>query len=331
LRNTNFKLNNGYLSYDDIAEIEVDINQLEDRILRYGDIILEKSGGSETQAIGRVVLFDKQDDEIYSYSNFCSRIRVIDKNKINPIFLWFILNNFYNQGGTISLQKGIRLLNIDLEGYKKIKIPIPPLDIQQKIVDEIEEVERNNNQQITNINSCSKKISIILDSFNENTYKLGQLITLEYGKALPKYNRQDGKYPVVGSNGIDGYHKEYMLEGPNIIVGRKGSVGKINLIKENCTPIDTCFYVNIDNNKLNFKYCYYLLKKLDLEKLNTGMGPGGLNRNVAYNIDVKIPTLSNQQKIVSQIEELEKQIDEAQKIIDNSKQQKQDILDKYIK
>ncbi len=141
LRNTNFKLNNGSLSYDDIAEIEVEEKQLETRQLQFGDIILEKSGGSDTQAIGRVVLFDKKDSDIYSYSNFCSRIRVIDNKKINPIYLWIILHHFYNIGGTEPLQNGVRLLNIDLTGYKHIKIPIPPPEIQQKIVDEIEKLE----------------------------------------------------------------------------------------------------------------------------------------------------------------------------------------------
>ena len=54
LRNTNFKLNNGKLSYDDVAEIEVETSQLESRTLTYGDIILEKSGGSDTQAIAKL-------------------------------------------------------------------------------------------------------------------------------------------------------------------------------------------------------------------------------------------------------------------------------------
>ena len=65
--------------------------------------------------------------------------------------------------------------------------------------------------------------------------------------------------------------------------------------------------------------------------MNTGLGPGGLNRNTAYNVNVKLPSIEEQQKIVSQIEELEKQISEAQTIIDNSKQQKHEILDKYLK
>jgi type I restriction enzyme M protein len=159
LRNTNFKLNNGRLSYDDIAEIEVELKQLTDRKLRYGDIILEKSGGSDTQAIGRVALFDKKGNEIYSFSNFCARVRVKDENTISPIYLWVILNNFYNRGGTIPLQNGVRLLNIDFIGYSKIKIPLPPLPIQQKIVAGIEALEE-------------KAKTIVIPNFNGEIEKI---------------------------------------------------------------------------------------------------------------------------------------------------------------
>jgi len=182
------------------------------------------------------------------------------------------------------------------------------------------------------VEELKKNTDILINAVLETKkYKLGQILTLEYGKALPKTNRINGIYPVVGSNGIDGYHNEYMLNAPNIIVGRKGSVGKVNWIEENCTPIDTCFYVKANIDFVDFKYCYYLLKNIGLESLNVGLGPGGLNRNTAYNIEIALPPLSDQQKIVSQIEQLEAQIREAQEKINNSKQQKQEILDKYLK
>ena len=163
LRNTNFKLNNGKLSYDDVAKIEVEQKQLTNRTLKYGDIILEKSGGSDTQAIGRVVLFDKKDDEIYSFSNFCARIRVKDENTINPIYLWAILNYFYNMGGTIPLQNGVRLLNIDFAGYSKIKIPFPPFSEQKKIVSEIENLEKKSKTIV--IPNFDKEIEKILKKY----------------------------------------------------------------------------------------------------------------------------------------------------------------------
>ena len=59
---------------------------------------------------------------------------------------------------------------------------------------------------------------------------------LEYGASLPKKKRVEGPYPVVGSNGVTGYHSEYLVEGPAIIVGRKGSAGEVTLIDKNVLP-----------------------------------------------------------------------------------------------
>lgn len=135
LRNTNFKLNTGRLDFEDIAEIEVEAGQLESRLLIYGDILLEKSGGSPTQPVGRVRLFDYSGEEQYSFSNFCSRIRVTD-DEYDPCYLWLMLNEFYILGGTIPLQNGVRLLNLKMTEYKKIRIPKPPLAIQKQIANE---------------------------------------------------------------------------------------------------------------------------------------------------------------------------------------------------
>jgi type I restriction enzyme M protein len=70
-----------------------------------------------------------------------------------------------------------------------------------------------------------------------------EVCTLEYGSSLPKEKRVEGQYPVVGSNGITGYHNNYLVEGPTIVVGRKGSAGEVTLIEQNCFPIDTTYYV----------------------------------------------------------------------------------------
>lgn len=264
------------------------------------------------------------------WASDCSTIVSKNEKNVKIKYIYEILK--WNQDELYDLQKGNAQPHVYIDDLKKIKIPLPPLEIQQKIVDEIEEVENKDKQYINKIADWKNHIKNVFNSSNNATkYKLGQILSFEYGKALPKYQRKNGEFPVVGSNGIDGYHNEYLIVGPNIIIGRKGSVGKVNLIIENCTPIDTCYYVKIlDKTIINFKYTYHLLQSLNLESLNVGMGPGGLNRNTAYNLDISIPPLEEQEKIVSQIEELEKQISEAQAVIDSSKQKKQEILDKYL-
>lgn len=122
--------------------------------------------------------------------------------------------------------------------------------------------------------------------------KLGSVCSFEYGKSLPQKKRIPGSYPVMGSNGKVGTHNEYLIEGPVIIIGRKGSAGAVTWQSENCYPIDTTFYVSIKNSEFSIKFIYELLVWLDLPKLIVGIGVPGLNRNDAY--EIKIPTFTKE-------------------------------------
>ena len=108
--------------------------------------------------------------------------------------------------------------------------------------------------------------------------RFDEVCTLEYGASLPKEKRVEGPYPVVGSNGITGYHNEYLVEGPAIVVGRKGSAGEVTLIEKNCFPIDTTYYVKQTNPaESNISFLFWLLKTLNLPELRGGAGIPGLN------------------------------------------------------
>ena len=127
--------------------------------------------------------------------------------------------------------------------------------------------------------------------------------TLEYGASLPKRLRVDGPYPVMGSNGISGYHNEYFIKGPAIVVGRKGSAGEVTYVESNCFPIDTTYYVKLtDPSHANLVFVYLLLKNLGMDKLREGAGVPGLNRNDVYaRYLLPLPPLEVQQEIVKKI------------------------------
>jgi type I restriction enzyme S subunit len=95
--------------------------------------------------------------------------------------------------------------------------------------------------------------------------KLGAVIELKYGKSLPKKIRDEEGAPVYGSNGIVGYHSDFMVEGPGIIVGRKGSNGAVHYSAVPFFPIDTTYYVNeVPGGEL--RYWFYQLRDLPLQK-----------------------------------------------------------------
>ncbi len=115
---------------------------------------------------------------------------------------------------------------------------------------------------------------------------LENLLDFVYGKALKKSHRSPGPFPVYGSGGITGQHENFLVEGPGIIIGRKGTVGSVYWEDRPFFPIDTVFYVKAREG-VSLEFLFYLLQTLSLETMNTDAAVPGLNRNNVYRI--KIP------------------------------------------
>ena len=149
--------------------------------------------------------------------------------------------------------------------------------------------------------------------------KLGSIIELKYGKPLKEENRTGEGFPVYGSHGIVGFHEEYLVEGPCIIVGRKGSAGAVTFSKENAFSIDTTFYVKLKNEEVNLVYIFFSLKKLPLRTLNVQSDVPGLNRNYAYELEIPLPPIEIQKEIVEELEGYQKIIDGCRQVVENYK------------
>ena len=356
LRNTNFKLNNGFLDYGDVAEIEVEKTQLATRTLQYGDIILEKSGGSDTQAIGRVVLFDKTDNETYSYSNFCSRIRVLDTSEVDPLYLWIVLHNFYCKGGTIPLQNGIRLLNIDMNGYSKIKIPVPPIDVQKQIVEEIGKIEKSNNDAKSLIDKNLSDIRIIINGLG-STVSIEEYFDINTLTLNPTSCWKDEFFTYVDIDSVgkgDGnisFDKKILgkdapsrarrvAEDRTVIVSTVRPYLKgfayIESVPDK-TIFSTGFALLKSKNEDTYisKLLYYLLMYSDdlMKQMETAMPKAAypsINKEDIDNFKIPLLTIDEQERIVAQIEALELEITKARTLIENAAIEKQAILDKYL-
>ena len=117
---------------------------------------------------------------------------------------------------------------------------------------------------------------------------LGEILTLNYGRALPERDRIPGEYRVYGSGGDVGSHNESLVKGPGIIVGRKGTIGSVTWSDSDFFPIDTTYYATINDPSISLKFAFYLLKSLPLGSMNTDSAVPGLNRNNAYRLSVNI-------------------------------------------
>ena len=140
--------------------------------------------------------------------------------------------------------------------------------------------------------------------------KLGDLIELKYGIALPQKTRTNDGHPVFGSNGKIGEHNPALTSGETLIVGRKGSIGEVHYSPMACTPIDTTYYIdNVPDN--TFKYWFHSLKSLNLNKLNKSTAIPGLSRNDVYNIDVPVPPTNEQRRIADKLDRVLARVDAA--------------------
>lgn len=147
-------------------------------------------------------------------------------------------------------------------------------------------------------------------------HTLGGLIELKYGKSLPARVRDGEGSPVYGSNGVVGLHSEPLINHEGIIIGRKGSFGEVHLSKEAFFPIDTTYFVDIIPSG-TFKYWYYQLQHLPLNKLNRSTAIPGLNRDDAYAQVIFLPPEAEQKRIVDKLDEVLAQVDSIKARLDS--------------
>lgn len=165
-------------------------------------------------------------------------------------------------------------------------------------------------------------------SFNSkySLRELGSILTLEYGKALKEADRIPGNFPVMGSNGEVGMHNDFLIEGPAIIVGRKGSAGSITWENRNCYPIDTTYYVSLKGNDVKLKYIYYILQQIDFDEIVDKMGVPGLNRENVYKIKIPVPPTPIQQQIIDACDKIDAEYESTRMSIEEYRKKIEDLF-----
>ena len=125
---------------------------------------------------------------------------------------------------------------------------------------------------------------------------LGAVLTLQRGFDLPTTQRKPGSYPVIASTGPVGTHGEAMVRGPGVVIGRSGSLGGGQFVEHDFWPLNTTLWVK-DFKGNDPRFCYYLLKSIDLAQFNVGSGVPTLNRNHIHPFPVFLPPLPTQRAI----------------------------------
>ncbi|WQX22533.1 restriction endonuclease subunit S [Helicobacter pylori] len=227
--------------------------------------------------------------------------------------------------------------SVDMTAFKKYKFPIPPLEIQQEIVKILDAFTELNTELNTELKARKKQYkyyqNMLLDfnDINQNhkdakmsvkTYpkrlktllqtlvpkgvkfrKLGEIINILKGKQLNKELLLDyGEYPVMnGGIHASGYWNKYNTDYPKIIISQGGaSAGYVNYMTSKFWAGAHCYAIELNSEKLNYKFLYYFLKNSQsiLMKSQFGAGIPALNKADIETLTIPIPPLEIQQEIV---------------------------------
>ena len=233
----------------------------------------------------------------------------------------FLFYYFYSDAWQAVIREntvlGATVDRIPLIRFPNFQVELPPLETQHRIADILstyDDLIENNRKQIKLLEEAAQRVykewfvdlrfpghehAKIVDGVPEGWFatNINAVMTFHRGYDLTKNNMVPGKYPVVGSTSIIGYHNQYKISGPGIVTGRSGSLGEYQLIWGNFWPHNTSLYVS-DMKGHHVLYLYGMLQTVDFSSLNNGGAIPTLNRNTLSNIAVLEAPKALQQEYV---------------------------------
>ena len=343
IRTSNF-LNSGRLNLDNIVCRDIDKNKNSDKILRTGDIIIEKSGGSPNQPVGRVVYFDVTDQDYFT-NNFTSILRV--KSGYNSKYIFYLMKYLYDTKKVLKFQNQTTgIINLKLTDYlNKTKVNIETIENQNTIVDILDRLE----YQIINRNKQLSELSNLVKSrFNEMfgdfyttlfpKYKIGEKFELSSGSTPSRDNKlywDSGTINWVKTTEV--INKEiteteekitkFALENTSLklfpvntiliaMYGQGQTRGRSAILKVESTSNQACgaiFPNKIDNPV--FIWHQLMLRYSELRELGRGGNQPNLNGQLIKNFELIFPPLSLQNEFADFVAKVDKSQFACQKAI----------------
>lgn len=232
------------------------------------------------------------------------------------------------------LQRGQAQPHVYADDLAKVKIPFPKKDIQEKIVSEIELLEKQEQKAIEEISKLREGIFDFYKNTNGNKKRLDEICDLKAGQFVKadninnEYNEK--LYPCYGGNGLRGYTETFTNEGQFSLVGRQGALcGNVHLVSGKFHATEHAL-VAYPKKEINTLWLHYQLVFMNLNQYATGTAQPGLSVMNLNPIEITIPTLKVQTEIVVEIVKMGKKISDLEKEIELIPKQIEKVLKKYL-
>lgn len=297
IRTTNFT-NSGKLDFTNVVIRKIDQAKIDKKHLVPGDIILERSGGTADNPVGRVVYFEA--DGTFLFNNFTQLLRC--KDGVNSLFVFYSLFNYYythkNEIRSMG-NKTTGIQNLKMDKYWDIPIADASPEQQEQFVCLYKQSDKSKFS-----NFKSRFFSQFADLPFDHKWK--DVLTIINGKAYGEEYKVSGTYPICGSGGIMGYGEKKMCDRDSIILGRKGNIDKPIYMSEDYWIVDTAFCLSPNTELIHPVYLYYWCKQFDFQKLNKQAVLPSLTRSDLEQIDIQVPEMAEQLAFVEIVHQADK-------------------------
>lgn len=348
LRTTNFT-NEGTVNYSNIVTRIIEKKNIEEKFLRKGDIIIEKSGGSDKFPVGRVIYFDGEEN-IYLFNNFTGLLRVKNLKKWYPKYVFYSLFANYKRGGTRTFEnKTTGLHNLKINDY----------------VSRYEVIEISRNKQVA---ICEKldKIHKIIRKKSEEMKLLDELIQSRFAEMFGdvKYGterwggkpfkditinldskrkpvkdadrkKMQGIYPYYGATGIVDYVNDYRQDGDFLLISEDGKALELRskpiaFLASGKIWVNNHAHVQQCTDECNMIYLMYHINFMDISIWVIGIDQKKLNRANLDIIPIALPPIELQNQFADFVVSVDKSKSKIQKSLEETQLLFDSLMQKYF-
>ena len=369
LRTTNFT-NVGKVNYDNVVTRNIQKKNISDKLLKKGDIIIEKSGGTDKNPVGRVIYFEGEENK-YLFNNFTGLLRVKDKNEWYPKYVFYSMFAYYKKGGTRRFEnKTTGLHNLKLDDYIKrldiqkasyvnqvhvcklldcVRLQIDNMERELELLDELVKARFVEMFGDPVINSCQFSVQPMTDICDiidgdrgKNYPKSDEILDDGYCLFLNAKNVTQKGFDFENCNFITREKDDALRNGKlsrgDVVLTTRGTVGNLayyskNVPYENIRINSGMVILRMNRSILNEIYFIELFKmKLSdiKEKIASGSAQPQLPISTMNKIILMIPPLELQNQFASFVKEIDKSRSRIQKSLEASQELFDSLMQEYF-
>ena len=263
---------------------------------------------------------------IADFDGICSGdITVIEAipGKVDPLLLPFIIQNDKFFDYAVSRSAGGLSPRVKWEHLKDYEFDLPPIEEQRILADKLWAAYRLKESYKKLLTATQEMVkSQFIEMFgdthmrSDHSRQWKEVVEIINGKDYKSIQVEDGGYPVYGTGGEMARASDYLSPANSILLGRKGTIDKPLLIREKYWNVDTAFGAVPDEKVLHYVYFYWHCKTIDFNVLNKGTTLPSTTKVDLLNLWIKIPSMEEQTRFGSIVEQADKSKFELRKSIE---------------